>query len=111
MVPCSIRPSIRPRRSGPNFRHAIAALSLLGVTLQAARRPGPAENAPSIKTSIGLSPQFFERTTATVAANRPAWLKQAETATPRLFRRTMKPVAVVTVEKDAGAFQGWKIGK
>ncbi len=40
---------------------------------------------------------------------RCSWLAKAEAAKPKLFRTPKKAQAVVRVEQDAKAFQGWKV--
>ncbi|MDN3582550.1 glycoside hydrolase [Mucilaginibacter flavus] len=42
------------------------------------------------------------------AAYRQGWLKKAEDLKPKLTETVKQPISVVTVEKDAAAFQGWK---
>lgn len=58
--------------------------------------------------SVNLAP-VFEQQMKRIQERRDSWLQQAEQATPKLFRRTLRPAAVVQVEKDAASFQGWKV--
>ena len=41
-------------------------------------------------------------------ANRAAWLQKAEQNKPQLTETVKKPVAIVSLQKDEQAFQGWK---
>jgi len=43
-----------------------------------------------------------------IEARRSSWLEQAASATPELCSTVRDPSAVIEVQKDASAFQGWK---
>jgi len=51
---------------------------------------------------------LFQQQLTRIEQRRAAWLERARQATPPLFRKPLSPVAIVAVEKDAAAFQGWK---
>jgi alpha-L-rhamnosidase len=93
------------------IRRATLLLALLAAAPEL-RAQGP-DNHPrhdgTIKAAVAtdLAP-VFARQLQLVEERRATWLAKAEAATPKLLRTPMKPVAVVTVEKDAAAFQGWK---
>jgi hypothetical protein len=63
----------------------------------------------TVKSTVALSPDFFEQQMRLIEKRRGAWLEKAEKATPELIRSPKKPAAVITVAKDAASFQGWKI--
>lgn len=101
------------------MKHSLLFCRLLGVGwmvglglapgLWAQGPDGHPVNAGTIKAtaSVDLAP-VFERQLKLIESRRASWLKQAEQAEPKLLRKTMQPIAVVKVEKDAAGFQGWK---
>lgn len=63
----------------------------------------------TVKAAVAVDRELFARQLKLIDASRSAWLARAEAATPRLIRTPMAPVALVTVERDAAGFQGWKV--
>jgi len=88
-------------------------LTLLGTALAPVLRgAGPAgtpEYNGTIKETTGIDPELFGRQSKIIEERRAAWLDSAAKATPRLFHKEVKPAALVKAEKDAAAFQGWKL--
>jgi alpha-L-rhamnosidase len=97
----------------PGLKRILTAVTLavlcLALPVQAQGPDNHPRLAGNIKAtvSVDLAP-VFERQLKLVDSRRRFWLEQAERATPKLFRKTMLPVAVVTAEKDPASFQGWK---
>lgn len=50
----------------------------------------------------------FERQLRLIEERRASWLRKAAEATPELKRRTVRPVSLVRIEKEATAYQGWR---
>ncbi len=95
-------------------KHIPTAFWLLVCGLFASSLPaeGPGGTpaiAGTVKAAAGVTPEFFARQLETAKARRASWLAKAEQAMPTLLRTPMKPVAVVTPQKDAASFQGWKL--
>ncbi|MCX6895181.1 MAG: hypothetical protein NTZ16_06730 [Verrucomicrobia bacterium] len=90
----------------------LAAAVLLGVqltpTLSAAGPDGTPEQT-GIKSAVGVDAGLFARQLKLVEERRAGWLAAAASATPKLLHKTMKPVALVKVQKHAASFQGWKM--
>ncbi len=85
---------------------AAAAVCAVGAACAGPEKP---DGTPSILTAMDVQPTlFFAGPLSTVNDRRTNWLKKAEAATPKLLATVKKPVALVRVEKDAAAFQGWK---
>ncbi len=63
----------------------------------------------SLCDAIGLEDAFFAQQLEQVEARRAGWLATAAEVMPPLFTSTNLPVAVVQMERDAAAFQGWKV--
>jgi hypothetical protein len=99
----------------PNIlRLARAALPLLacGLFVSALPAQGPSgtpKTEGTIKATVGVEAGLFARQMKLIERRRSSWLAKAAQATPKLSRTTMKPVAVVKVQKDATSFQGWKM--
>ena len=66
------------------------------------------ENTNTIKEMIKMKDSIFAQQLKLVEARRSSWLEKAEAATPLLRSTEKHPVAVIEVEKNTAAFQGWK---
>ena len=66
------------------------------------------ESRCTIKEAVKMDTSIFENQLELIELRRDSWLEKAEQAVPELFSTVKAPVAVVEVEKDAAAFQGWK---
>jgi hypothetical protein len=74
-----------------------------------AGEPGNApEGEGTIKKAVTMNLTIFAQQLELIEARRSSWLDKAEAATPVLYHTEKLPVAVIEVEKDAAAFQGWK---
>ena len=63
-----------------------------------------------INNISGNMDDFFASQQVLIDQRRDSWLKKAKAAMPELYRKTVKPVSLVNVQKDAGnSFQGWKV--
>lgn len=88
-----------------------ALLGLVTATLLPAQGPDRApRHEGSILATATFGADFFGRQLRLIEERRASWLQQAEAATPPLFHTTKTPVAVITVERHAPGFQGWRIG-
>jgi len=87
------------------------ALLILGLamSLNAQGPRNDPKHEDTIKAAVSLDPTLFTRQMQLIEERRASWLAKADKATPKLIRATKKPVALVKVEKDAAAFQGWKV--
>ncbi len=86
-----------------NVSGVAAALVLLA--------PGPscAAAPETLCEAIGVERAVFAHALEQVETRRDGWLEKAAAAAPPLFTTTNLPVAVVQMERDADAFQGWKV--
>lgn len=74
-----------------------------------AQSPNLAErNAGAFKASLAIDPALFPRQLQLIEERRAAWLQRAEQVTPKVFRTSKRPVALVEMQPDAAGFQGWK---
>lgn len=85
-------------------------LSLLAATNLHARGLDRAPRQEgSILAAATVDADLFARQLRLIEERRASWLQRAEQAMPRLIRTSKAPVAVITVEKHAPGFQGWRI--
>lgn len=94
------------------MRVAVSAFSL-GVlmaarTVCAAGPLGTPVQAGTIKGAFGLTDATFAPYLKTVLERRAGWIAKSEAAKPKLVKRDLAPVRLVRMERDAGAFQGWR---
>lgn len=60
-----------------------------------------------IKETMGMDLLFSSQQLELIKSRRASWLEKAAGAIPELRFTAKKPVAVISVEKDALSFQGW----
>jgi hypothetical protein len=89
---------LNQRRAGA----AAAALAVFSLGSSFAASPG------TLCDAIGLDGAVFAHALEQIEDRRAGWLAKAAEAVPPLFTTTNHPVAVVRMERDAAAFQGWK---
>jgi len=73
-------------------------------------RPATAVVMPALSSSAAPidTIQIFAQQLDLIEARRSSWLEKAAAAMPELFSTVKDPAAVIEVQKDASAFQGWK---
>ena len=94
------------------LRLAAAAVLLgsqLTPTLSAKGPDGTPESKGTIKEAVAVDAGLFARQMKLIEERRAGWLAAAASAKSQLFRKTMKPVALVRSQKSAASFQGWKL--
>lgn len=91
----------------------LVVLSLLcgfsASKLMAAGPNGVPEQKNTIKEAVSVETGLFDRQMELIEQRRDSWLAKATKAKPQLFRKAMKPIAIVRAQKDAASFQGWKM--
>ncbi|MFA6174893.1 MAG: hypothetical protein WC701_14620, partial [Kiritimatiellales bacterium] len=77
----------------------------LAGTLDPGGTPG---SKGTIKEATAMDTSIFAQQLKLIEARRSSWLEKAAASAPQLCSTVKHPAAVIDVQKDASAFQGWK---